>query len=96
MAARKTRGVDELPDNWKERIKAGVIMDRLCKHINGKIEMSPTQINAAKIVLGKTVPDIARQEITGKDGGKIEMEHSMPEGDKAILARFINQQKGQQ
>lgn len=31
--------------------------------------MSPTQIKAAEILLKKVAPDLARQELTGKDGG---------------------------
>lgn len=57
MPARKTR--IELDDRWKEKIKAGVIMDRLLKHVNGAIELSATQVNAANILLRKIVPDLS-------------------------------------
>jgi hypothetical protein len=60
MAARKNKVT--LSDTWRQRIQAGVIMDRLMKHIDGSIEMSATQVNAAKIVLGKIEPDLARTE----------------------------------
>ena len=67
MAARKRKVV--LSDEWKEKIRAGVIMDRLLSHVNGSIEMSSTQVKAADILLKKIVPDLARTEVTGVEGG---------------------------
>jgi hypothetical protein len=66
MAARKKKVT--LTESWKEKIRAGVILDRLIKHVNGEIEMTNSQIKAADILLKKTVPDLARTEVTGKDG----------------------------
>ena len=57
-----------MSDEWKAKIQAGVILDRLVKHVNGEIDMSASQIKAADILLKKTVPDLARTEVTGKDG----------------------------
>jgi hypothetical protein len=69
MAARKRKVV--LTDDWKQNIRASMIMNRLSDHIDGKVDMSSTQINAAKIVLGKILPDLARSELTGMDGAPI-------------------------
>jgi hypothetical protein len=66
MAARKKKVT--LTESWKEKIRAGVILDRLIKHVNGEIEMTNSQIKAADILLKKTVPDLARTEVTGADG----------------------------
>ncbi len=66
MAARKKKVT--LTESWKEKIRAGIILDRLIKHVNGEIEMTNSQIKAADILLKKTVPDLARTEVTGKDG----------------------------
>lgn len=71
MAARIRK--TKLTDEWKARIQAGVILDRLVKHVNGEIEMSSSQIKAADILLKKTVPDLARTEVTGIDGAPQEM-----------------------
>ncbi len=57
-----------MSEQWKAKIQAGVILDRLVKHVNGEIEMTASQIKAADILLKKTVPDLARTEVTGKDG----------------------------
>jgi len=70
MAAR-TRKV-ELSEAWKEKIRAGVIMDRLLSHVNGEVELSASQVAAAKILLGKIVPDVQRTVVTGENGGPIE------------------------
>jgi hypothetical protein len=58
------------PERARLRIKAGQIMDRLEKHINGEIEMSNTQIQAAKILLAKALPDLKAVEHTGDIGSK--------------------------
>jgi hypothetical protein len=63
-----TRLHKELPDAWKERIRAGVIMDKLIKCVNGTLEMDSNRIRAAEILLRKIVPDLQRSEVTGKDG----------------------------
>ena len=66
MAARIRKTT--LSETWKAKIQAGVILDRLVKHVNGEIEMTASQIKAADILLKKTVPDLARTEVTGADG----------------------------
>ncbi len=33
--------------------------------------MSPTQVQAAKILLGKTLPDLSAVELAGEGGGEI-------------------------
>ena len=61
---------------WKDKIRAGVIMQKLMSHVEGIGEMSATQIKAADILLKKVVPDLARTELTGKDGEAIKVESS--------------------
>jgi len=38
------------------------MIQRLSDHAHGEIEMTQTQINAAKIVLAKMVPDMTKNE----------------------------------
>jgi hypothetical protein len=71
MAARKNKVT--LSDRWKDRIQATAIMNRLMSHVDGDLELSPTQIKAADILLKKIVPDLARQEHVGADNGPIEL-----------------------
>lgn len=81
MAARKNRGTKDRPmqDGWRKKIKAGVIMDRLMKCVDGTIELSAQQIKAADIILKKIEPDLARTELTGKDGGDIKVSWPLPQ-----------------
>lgn len=70
MAART--GKITLSDTWKERIRVGVIMQRLEAHVMGSkdendklVELSSTQIAAAKLLLSKVVPDLASVQHQG-------------------------------
>lgn len=62
MAARTTKTT--LNNDWKKRIQASQIMNRLAKCANGEIEMSSNSIKAADIVLKKTIPDLSRIDST--------------------------------
>lgn len=72
MAARKRKV--QLTDAWKDKIRVSVISGRLYDHMQGKCEMSATQIKAADILLKKLVPDVGRVEHSGLDGGAIQHE----------------------
>lgn len=48
-----------------------MIAKRLQQHVFGEIEMTATQIAAAKILLNKTIPDLASVAHTGPDGGNL-------------------------
>lgn len=50
----------------RDQQRAQALINRLAGHINGKIEMSPTQIMAAKIVLAKCLPDLKAVEHSGE------------------------------
>lgn len=67
MAARTNK--IRLTENWREKIKIGVIIDRMMKHVDGELEMTNSQLKAAEILLRKVAPDLARTELTGEDGG---------------------------
>lgn len=72
MAARKNRVT--LSAEWRERIRSGVILERLERAALGEVEVSSNSLKAAEIVLRKTLPDLARTEVSGPEGGKIEIE----------------------
>jgi len=78
---------------WRNKHKIGSLMARVLKHANGEIEMTPSQINAAKLFLSKTVPDLNRSELTGKDGGAIQTTKELSELDKQLLEQYINSHK---
>ena len=62
MAARKTR----LSVEWRDRIKSGELMSRLESHALGLVDMKPTEIRAAEILLRKALPDLATMQHTGE------------------------------
>lgn len=68
MAARVRRLVHD--EETRTRIKVGQIVNRLQSHVDGIVELSPTQVRAAEILLRKVLPDLAMVEHSG------EVEHS--------------------
>lgn len=62
MAKRRTAWT---PEKVRERIRVGVLVRRLQNHALGQLEMTPTQIKAAEIVLRKAVPDMRATEHSG-------------------------------
>lgn len=63
MAARTNKPKHD--DRTKERIRASQLLNRLNDFVNGKCELSPAQVQAAKIVIGKIIPDMKAVEISG-------------------------------
>jgi ribosomal protein L16/L10AE len=72
MAARTNKITHD--DKTKRLIQASQLLNRLTAHANGEIELTATQINAAKIVIGKYIPDLKAMEITGEGGGPLKIE----------------------
>ncbi len=66
MAARKRKL--HLSEEWKEKIKVGVIMQRLMACAEGKDEMTASQLKAADILLKKSIPDLAKTELANPEG----------------------------
>lgn len=62
MAARKRKVA--LSDDWKANIQAAMIMKRLYSHALGEADMERSQIDAAKVVLAKILPDLKAMDIT--------------------------------
>ena len=63
MAARKD---PKNRDSSNKLIQASQLLNRLISHVNGEIELSTSQVNAAKIVIGKYIPDLKAIEHSGK------------------------------
>jgi len=82
-----------LTDEWREKIKVGLLVKRLHDNMLGAIEMTQGQIKCAEILLRKTIPDLKAIEVTGKDGAAIEYK-DVSENDKEIIKQFLNTQKG--
>lgn len=62
MAARLNPQHDE---RTRLKIKTSQLVNRLQDHANGKVEMAPTQVRAAEVLLKKTIPDLAAMQLSG-------------------------------
>jgi hypothetical protein len=62
MAARKLKLW--LTDEWKQKIRLSMLLNRLQDHASGKIEMTQTQVRAAEILLRKVAPDLSATDAT--------------------------------
>lgn len=62
MAARLNRRHSQ---EVRDKIQASVIIDRLQKHVNGKLEMTSSQVNAANSLLDRSVPKLSQIQHVG-------------------------------
>lgn len=62
MAARNRTWTPEIV---RQKIRSSMLINRLQNHVLGRIEMSKTQLSAARILLSKTVPDLSAISISG-------------------------------
>lgn len=74
MAARLTK---RQADGAKDAIQTSMLVKRLQEHVLNDGEMTRSQIDAARILLKKTLPDLAVTELTGKDDGPIQIERTV-------------------
>jgi hypothetical protein len=63
VAARINKPLHE--EKTKALIRASQLLNRLTLHANGEVEMTPTQVQAARIVIGKAIPDMKAIEHSG-------------------------------
>jgi hypothetical protein len=49
----------------RTKIKTTSIINRLTGHLEGKVELSPTQVRCAEILLNKSLANLTATEITG-------------------------------
>lgn len=55
----------------RERIRVGVLLQRLESIANGEVEAQPHQVTAALGLLKKVLPDLQAIQHTGEDGGPL-------------------------
>ncbi len=70
MAARKTNGAKVAignPEQWRRKIQASALINRLQGYAKGEHEMEAAQVKAAEILLRKVLPDQTetKTEVTG-------------------------------
>jgi hypothetical protein len=66
----------------KDRIRASQLLNRLDSFANGKVKLSTAQVMAARIVIGKVVPDLKSVEMTGDSEKPLEV-------NKNIVVSFV-------
>jgi hypothetical protein len=49
----------------RQKIQASVLIDRLHKHVEGEIEMTATQVQAANSLLDRSVPKLSQIQHVG-------------------------------
>lgn len=76
MAARKRTWTPEIV---RERIRTSMLVRRLTKHVLGQVEMSPTQVRAAEVLLKKRLPDLSAVEHSGEMRTREIVEYSRSE-----------------
>jgi len=64
-----------LSNEHRTKIANSQILNRLLGHAEGRVEMSSTQVDAAKSLLKKVLPDLQTLTISGEDGGPIQVAH---------------------
>ena len=74
MAARKKRFHDQ---RTKDLCRARQLLNSLTKFANGKSTMKSAQVLAAKVVIGKCIPDLKSVEVTGDSEKPIEANRNL-------------------
>ena len=69
MAARKLRPRHQ--DDIRQKIQASVLVNRLTRHVKGEVEMTASQVSAARVLLDKALSN-APTEISGPQGGPVQ------------------------
>jgi len=68
MAKRINRGVDSLPQPWKDKLKAAYIAKRFMECFDGKIKLTPLQVRAGEILFKRLEPELSRTVIANAEG----------------------------
>ena len=64
MAATKRNAM--LIEETRKKVQTSQLINRLQDHVVGKVDMSPTQVRAAEILLRKSLPDLSSVEHSGE------------------------------
>lgn len=82
MAARKVR--KNLDSEWRERIQAGNLLNRLMKNAMSEEEIMTTgQIRSAEILLKKVIPDLSATDLYVK--GRLKLDRKVTRLDGSVV-----------
>jgi len=82
----KNQALGSLQNRTREKIKTTMIVAKLQDHIDGKCEMSSTQIQAARILLDRTVPVLKSYDIQAVTPDLKDVSHLSPQFLMSIVA----------
>ena len=66
-----------MSEEHRVKIKNSNILNALVEHVEGKREMSSTQVTAGVALLKKVMPDMQAIQHSGEDGGDIKVLHRL-------------------
>jgi hypothetical protein len=75
MAATKRNAM--LIEEARKKIQTTQLINRLQNHAVGKVEMTPTQVSAASILLKKSLPDLAAVTVLGDPNNPLEVKSTI-------------------
>src|SRR5947208_3628481 len=58
-------------DETRAKIQTSQLLNRLNDYAFGEVELEPGQVNAIKILLGKTLPDLSAVELSGDEDNPV-------------------------
>lgn len=62
MAARTAKLA--ITDRWKDQLRASMLHKKLTDHIDGKIDLEPTQVRSIELILQRCIPTLTATELT--------------------------------
>ena len=71
-----------------EKIRTSAVLNRLIKHAMGEVEMSSSQVAAAKALINKYIPDVSSVEMTA------EVEHSVAASEPMTTEQWLKESAG--
>jgi hypothetical protein len=87
MAARNKNTHDY---KTRQRIQASQLINRLENHVLGEVELSATQVQAAKILLGKVIPDISSVQWSGELEANSTTTHKLDKDQLKQIVKELN------
>ena len=74
--------IDDAQDEVRAKIQASQLINRLMGHIEGKVQLAPTQITSIKILLDKSLPNLSDVKIeSGAQGITFNLNANLPKND---------------
>ena len=76
----------QMTDEHRVKIKNSNILNALVEHVEGRREMSSTQVSAGLGLLKKVMPDLSAVESAVEHSGEIKVKASKEQRDAAVSA----------